>query len=304
MKRQNIILITIDSLRADHLGFMGYQKNISPNIDRLADESVVFTNAFANGPVTPHSFPSSLTSTYPLDYQGPRKIDRPRVLISEVLKRYGFITAAFHSNAYLSSFFGYNRGWDYFEDIIPDYDLLLSFGRKSFKREIFKKWLLFLAKISFSFSPEMTFRIRYLFYKFGLLRTTPKSVAPASYINQITEDFISSIKNENRPFFCWIHYMDVHLPYFPYDCYFKDRKLSYHELVSKELPGFLSEKYFFEGPFKKFSQKYLKNTIDFYDQGIKYLDEQIGDFISFLREAGVYQDTIIFLTADHGDEFL
>jgi arylsulfatase A-like enzyme len=109
-KKPNIILITVDSLRADHLGYMGYGKGISPNIDKLAGESVVFNNAFAVGPVTPHSFPSILTSTYPLDYQGPRKIERPRKLISEVLKEKGFITAAFHSNAYLSNFFGYNRG--------------------------------------------------------------------------------------------------------------------------------------------------------------------------------------------------
>ena len=79
-QRPNLILITIDALRADHLGFMGYEKDTSPNIDSLAKESIVFKNAFAVGPTTPYSFPSILTSTYPLDYQGPREIKKPRVI--------------------------------------------------------------------------------------------------------------------------------------------------------------------------------------------------------------------------------
>ncbi len=153
-KKPNIILITVDCLRADRLGFMGYQKNISRNIDGLAKESVVFTQAFATGSSTPYSFPSILTSTYALDYQGP-KIEKPRVLISESFKNAGYITAAFHANPFLSDFFGYNQGWDYFEDVT------LPFGKlekknilRDFLRELFKRALLFL-------SPSFFFKIKY-----------------------------------------------------------------------------------------------------------------------------------------------
>ena len=181
-KKPNIILITVDSLRSDHLGFMGYEKDISPNLDNLAQESSVFNQAFAVGPVTPHSFPSILTSTYPLDFQGPKKIDRPRRVISEILKEHGFLTVAFHSNAYLSDFFGYNKGWDYFEDIIPSYDSDLSVGKVSIKKAIFRELVSSFGKPSLAVFPELTFRIRYLMYKLGILRTTPKETPNANFV--------------------------------------------------------------------------------------------------------------------------
>jgi len=95
-KKPNIILITIDSLRARHLGFMGYKKNISPNLDRLAEKSIVFTQAYVVGPNSSHSFPSLLTSTYPLDYQA-LHIDENRELLSEVLKKQGHIRLVFNT---------------------------------------------------------------------------------------------------------------------------------------------------------------------------------------------------------------
>ncbi|MFN7170138.1 MAG: sulfatase-like hydrolase/transferase, partial [Candidatus Omnitrophota bacterium] len=63
-KRLNVILITVDSLRPDHLGCYGYKRNTSPNIDRLANEGVVFTQAIAQGPATIPSLPSLFYSNY------------------------------------------------------------------------------------------------------------------------------------------------------------------------------------------------------------------------------------------------
>ena len=68
---KRIFLITVDCLRADHVGCIG-GGNLTPNIDRLARDSIVFTRAFANGPGTNQSFPSILTSTYFLIHGGLR----------------------------------------------------------------------------------------------------------------------------------------------------------------------------------------------------------------------------------------
>jgi len=156
-KKPNVILITVDCLRPDHLGFMGYKKEISPNLDKFSKECFVFANAFAVGPNTPYSFPAILTGTYPLDYQGPRKMERPRVFISEHLKKKGFVTAAIHSNPRLSSFFGYNRGWDFFEDITPP--LQISYT-KSFKKALKKKASQLFNFFLFLF-PQLFFRLKY-----------------------------------------------------------------------------------------------------------------------------------------------
>lgn len=68
MRAENVLLITIDSVRADHLSCYGYNRKTSPNIDSLAQNGVLFEQAIANGPYTRASFPGILTSTYPFSF--------------------------------------------------------------------------------------------------------------------------------------------------------------------------------------------------------------------------------------------
>ena len=305
-KKPNVILITIDSLRADHLGFKGYRKDISPNIDKLAQESVNFTNAFANGPFTPNSFPSILTSTYAFDYQGIRKIERPRVLISEVFQKQGYITAAFHSNPYLSDFFGYNRGWDFFEDISLPYEIPKKKKEQEESNLTYKVFKNLFKKITLNNFPEIYFRTVYLKYKLKGQKTEPK--VRAEFKNQIIKDFIHSIKKEKSPFFAWIHYMDVHAPYISQETRLQKTPFSFLEIAWDSYCRIASEIYFKERslskPLMNFGKKYLKKAIVLYDDEIKYTDEKIGEFLDFLKKENIYQDSLICLTADHGDELL
>ena len=298
-EKPNIILITVDSLRADHLGFMGYEKNVSPNMDELAKESVVFTNAYATGPATPYSFPSIMTSSYPLDYQGLKKIERPRVLISEVLKKQGFVTAAFHSNGFLSGFFGYDRGWDFFEDI--------AFSRvlqklKVSKIKIFAKTL--VKKVLLVSFPELFLLMQYKRYKKRSSSFYDKLKYKASYLNQIAENFIDSLE-ERKPFFVWIHYMDVHFPYLPLDSYLNNKIPSFRQFVSSE-PDIISyvSAFPYKITLKGLARGHLQERKDLYDQGIKYFDQELKNFLNFLKERNIYENSVILLTADHGDEFL
>lgn len=291
-KKPNIILITVDSLRPDHLGYMGYKKNVSPNIDILAKESTVFTRAFATGPITPHSFPSILTSTYPLDYQGPKKIERPRKLISEVLKEQGFTTAAFHSNAFLGEFFGYNQGWDFFEEVeVPtDFPFLKERKLITILKKIFRR-------VSTRFFPQLFLLLQYLRYR---IKGPAANKIKAAFLTQTVKDFISSSTN-NSPFFVWVHYMDVHGPYFGQEN-FQAGPLSLPEYVAGYSPILLP--HYPTKKLKKIVKKSIKLTIDLYDRGIEYVDKQIGDLINFLRTRNIYESCIIILTADHGEEFL
>lgn len=295
-KKTNVILITIDSLRADHLRFMGYNNNVSPNLNEFSKDCAIFTNAFAVGPNTPYSFPSILTATYPLDFQGPKKIEKPRIFISEVLKKEGFITAAFHSNPRLSDFFGYNQGWDFFEDVTLPSEIRQNRDLKS----MFRDFLYRFGEPLCSIFPELYFGMRYLLYKFSKPKTNFK--IKASYLNQIVKNFIESVKDEQKPFFAWIHYMDVHGPYLPFEFYTKDKALSFSDLIGKALPTFFSEKKSF--PLKRFIKKHFQNVISLYDQGIRYVDQEIGDLLKFLKKENLYHNSIIFLTSDHGEEFL
>lgn len=117
---KNVILLTIDVLRKDVLGLYGNDLGLTPFLDSLKEKSLVFTRNKAAGPYTQASFPGILASSYFLEYGDPKQLSPRRTLVSEVLKQGGVTTAAFHSNAYLSEFAGWNRGWDHFYDSMQE----------------------------------------------------------------------------------------------------------------------------------------------------------------------------------------
>ncbi len=117
---KNVILLTIDTLRKDALGIYNQKSNLTPFIDSLSGHALIFTRFHSSGPYTQASFPGILTSSYYLEYGKPKKLSPRRLLVSEVLQKNHITTAAFHSNPYLSDFFGWNRGWDIFYDSMQD----------------------------------------------------------------------------------------------------------------------------------------------------------------------------------------
>jgi len=117
---KNVILLTIDTLRKDTLGCYGNKDELTPFVDSLQDKCIKFTNAQSSRPYTQASFPGILTSSYYLEYGRQKKCSPKRTLISEVLKKSGITTAAFHSNPYLCGYFSWNKGWDVFYDSMQD----------------------------------------------------------------------------------------------------------------------------------------------------------------------------------------
>ena len=116
-EKRNLLLITIDCLRPDHLGTYGYPRNTPPRIDRFAEEGLLFRNAITNGCGTPDAFRPLLASTYPDFAPDPDyRLRRTHRTLAQVLRRSGYRTAGYHSNPHLSHHFGYHRGFDTFDD--------------------------------------------------------------------------------------------------------------------------------------------------------------------------------------------
>src|SRR5690349_15618218 len=116
----SLILITVDCLRADHVGFLGYKHPTTPFLDSLAKEGIVLQNAITAGAPTYYSLPAILASRYPLalgrDLLG---IAPEENTIPSVLKEHGFRTAAFSAaNPYISARFGYDQAFDIFCDFL------------------------------------------------------------------------------------------------------------------------------------------------------------------------------------------
>jgi arylsulfatase A-like enzyme len=117
--RPDVILIVVDTLRADHLGAYGYPRPTSPRIDAFAAAGVVFDAAWSAAPWTLPSIMSIMTSRYPSNHRVENdglKLAADVPLLAETLRARGYATGAFVSHVYVSAIFGFGRGFETFED--------------------------------------------------------------------------------------------------------------------------------------------------------------------------------------------
>lgn len=295
MDIENLVLITVDCLRADHLEAYGYRRETSPNITELSREGMVFLNAFANGPFTLASFPSLMTSSYPLQGDVFYGLTGRPPLVSEVLRGKGFRTAAFNTNDFLSFIPEYSKGFDTYVAGGPnDRESQLTYrvlGR------LYKRFPeLGLSATRIISEIPMVNRVLYSLTKVGF---------PFIRGNVITELAIEWLRrNKGTPFFLWIHYMDTHNPYMLGESLRKAKKPKYflveHELVKE------SKNAYSQGRTVSLRglEEFTKALIDVYDDRIRFVDAQIGRLIKTMREERIEKNTAVIVTADHGQAFL
>lgn len=279
----NVLLVTVDSLRADHLGCYGYERNTSPMIDEIASESVSF-DAYANANATRASFPSIMTSTYPLEYGGFDYLADERMTLATALSKAGHATGAFHSNLWLSREYNYDRGFDRFYDSKSDPSMLARL-RTIVKLTLSNDSIVYTAFKSLYDATEE---------KAGVdIGQTYKDA------KTITDRAIEWLTHINEPFFCWVHYMDVHHPYVPHkkalaalgvDINTTEREAIKLRRKMLDEPGALTD-------------AEHQSLVDLYDAEIRYTDEQVGRLVEHVNDHFGAAETSIVITADHGEEF-
>lgn len=284
---ENVILITIDALRADHLPFMGYKRNTSTFLHKMAKEGTIFTRAFSNSCWTAAAFPSIFSSDYPVlgDKYG---IDN-RIVIQEILKDRGYQTAAFHSNPWLSKHHKYDKGFDYFEDYL-DKSYIESEGKNS--RARIKKHV-----------GKFIQTYNCLYTIFNILRRTKSLLLPNKYnvpyidALTLTNDVISWLKNRRKePFFLWVHYMDPHDPqvYAPLP----------NKIQAPLNKGELKKRLHRTNGSERICVNCLADFINRYDSRIRYVDYAIENLFAYLGKNNILDNSLLIITADHGEEFL
>ncbi len=139
-EKPNIILIGADALRADHLGCYGYSRPTSPSIDRLAKRGVIFQQAFSQCSWTLPSFTSIVTGLYPFSHnvEDERDVLNPSVLtIQHYMRDNGYYSAGFTNGGYLTSWLGWDRGFDMFVQNNHLGGGNFSFSFADYKRQLF-----------------------------------------------------------------------------------------------------------------------------------------------------------------------
>jgi arylsulfatase A-like enzyme/Flp pilus assembly protein TadD len=222
----NILLVTLDTTRADRMGFLGSERGLTPNLDALSLQSAVFTRAYSQAPLTPPSHASILSGTYPqfhrvlnLDMGLPKDVP----YAPEILHAHGYHTGAFVASVILDPDFpsgaGFDRGFDHYDANFVHATTDENRDRTARRRgsEVVAHALAWLSK-------------------------HPKG-----------------------PFFMWVHLYDAHDPY---------------------------------DPPEPFQTRYAAQP---YDGTIAYDDSLVGKLLDELKARGLYDNTAIAITADHGE---
>jgi arylsulfatase A-like enzyme len=304
----SLLLVTVDCLRADHVGFLGYERPTTSVLDSLAKESVVFRSAIVAGTPTYYSFPAILGSRFPLslgrDVLG---IPRQHATLATALRDQGFATAAFvAANPYLTPYFGYEQGFDVFQDFLGVKLEPLSNGSSPAPQRGWAGRLNHaLKQVSKSLGPigaiydELYFQYcqRWSGPKPGSL-TELRRFPAANVIVDAATNWLSGLENQN--FFLWIHLMDPHAPYYPTE---EALALMGSSAVTPFRARYLNGAWNRDVSAQRL-KGYRDAIVELYDAGIRWVDVQIGHLIQTLRKSDLWQHCAFVLTADHGEELL
>ena len=258
--RPNLVLITIDSLRTDHIGAYGSSRGLTPNLDAFAKEATRYDSAYASSPWTLTSLGALFTLLPPSAcglkipprrtgawYTGYARLREDRALLSEQLQRAGFATAADVTNVFLEPDRGWTRGFDYFRN---------EGGADG-------------------------------------------DNADRAHAQTLTGHGLAWLRlNWRQPFFLWVHYLDPHCPY-----------------LSPDTPGELRARYpahwvarrdrWYYGLRSAPAGRralYQRFCREMYAEEVRYADRWVGKLLEGLRAAGTYHNSLIVITADHGEE--
>ena len=284
--RPNVVLISLDTVRADHLELYGYERETAPSLSALARESVVFDAAYAPEPWTLPSHMTMMTSLSPLVHgvgSMRERLDRADVTLAEQLQSAGYRTVGFVASAE-SSYIGGLRG---FADGFDVYSHPPNWQNRTLGTSLFELWNRFVAG------------------------------SKPGDAGDTTDAAIHFLERRGQePFFLFLHYYDAHSD---------TSKLPYEapEELIRQVAG--SHENHFEGcdargrcatellmsyepcgdsPSREIGPEHLRDIIAHYDAGIRFVDRQLARLFRTLDELGIDEHTLIVVTSDHGEEFL
>jgi len=277
--RRNVVLVTVDSLRADHCGFVGYDHDVTPTLDELAADGVAFENAIAPGPSTYDAMPAVFTGQPVVphavhrDIKGDTLDRRTRNIalnmrgetIAEWFDRQGYATGAFTTNPYTGTHTAFARGFDRFEDFMGG-------GEGALMRTA-------------AHVPVLS-ELKHLV---TLVRGDRASMRWTDYYDEIVE----WARSAPEPYFLWVFLLDTHTPYLV-DEPFRERSnragMYYHNwrlwMAKKWLDG--------DG-----DSLDRDRLVDLYDDATRSVDAFLGRLLDDLGGT----DPAVVVHADHGEAF-
>ena len=271
---RNVVLLTFDSLRADHCSFAGYDRETTPTLDRLAEDGVTYTNAIAPASRTNPSMAGALT--------GEPMVVRDRVAnpahsrrhlarhgtVAEALSSRGYATGAFCPNAYASRYYGFDRGFETFEDFLFSSGLY----QRLFDRHMAGSNLLATLR-----------NLRNLVRRQEAFKTWD------SYV----DDVEAWAAGQEEPFFLWVFSLDTHFPYLT-----PRGARRWSSLVDQYYGNWRCNR-LIDDLDPTLSARDRGRIVDLYDDAIRYADRFVAELADRLEP----YDPVFVVHGDHGEAF-
>jgi arylsulfatase A-like enzyme len=274
---KNVVFIILDTVRAASLSLYGYDRPTTPELERWARRGVVFDNAFSPSPWTLPSHASMFTGRHPheltANWQTP--LDARYPTLADILAARGYVTAGFASNPFYTTYeHGLDRGFVHYEDYRVSLGQTLNSGslpafilagRPGFSQNIFRRIL-----SNYEYLGRKTADI-------------------------VTRDFLSWLEaSDERPFFAFLNYMDSHVPFEP--------PAEWAERFDVRPPRPLLDRLVDDRsmwtPEERAAGAYDR---DRYDATIAFTDAQLGVLFDALEQRDLLDETVVIVTADHGE---
>jgi arylsulfatase A-like enzyme len=270
-QRPNVVVIVVDALRADRLECYGYQRQTSPNLDALAQEGVLFTDAMAQASETALSVPTLLSGRRPREHgvlwvqRGDKVWAGPGLrlpTLATILKEHGYVTAAVSGNPLIGAAIGVERGFD-------------SFDQRPGRIYV---WL----------------------------------HASEQDINTCAYEWLDQYRPEAGPLFLYLHYIDPHNLYRPPPAFCVFGRPGYtarDDIINREMNDVLDPYTQSAVTDAMLAERGLtradaERLSDLYDGEVLSADHYVGELLERLKRDGLYDNSIIVVTADHGEAFL
>jgi arylsulfatase A-like enzyme len=284
-ERPHVVLITLDTVRADHLSLYGYERATTPFLERLARESTVYTRAFAPGAMTLSTHASLFTGLYASRHgahNAPHApdgapLDDDVATLAGMLTDAGYATLGVVSNiGYLSPDFGLDRGFTYYDNRMPV--RFLELGKRYQLRRAVRNALALFAHSDLA----------------------QKWYRTADEINAATLPLLERARESRRPVFLFLNYMDAHDPYLP-DEPFDDRFPGRVDDISHR--DYVRSGRAVLGGNHTLTEREREHVVSQYDGEIAYLDSRLEQLFDHLKRLGLYDRALIVVTSDHGEAF-
>ena len=283
--KPNVILVVLDTVRADHLSVYGYARRTTPNLEHFANDAFVYRRALAPADMTLPSHGSLFTGVYASrhgahmsrQYPHGRPLESPFPTLAEILRGKGYATASIVANAgYLQQGFLIYRGFNYYDDRWP---------------------IPFLSDMPQSWLRQVVIRTFRYFVPVGEMGRVYRD---ARTITAEAVRRLDSMRDEHRPAFLFVNYMDAHFPCSP--------PAPYDTMFPGKIPSFTSERFValkvaVAKQQRKITPAERAHLISQYDGGIAYMDSEVARLFAHLKQTGMYDNSFVIVAADHGEAF-